>query len=107
MKNPSSIVAVLSMIFAAFVSTSCAMEAGPQEDGAPVPEEGVESVEQATHGSYRLTCDPVIVYESHTGPDYVCAWCRNRAGHSNWACAYECNNGLTNCDGRLVCASRC
>ena len=109
MKKIRTTVTVLLMTTAVLLSAGCAVDVG--EEGEPLEgqaaEENVESVSQATHGSYVLSCNNIIIYNNHTGPDMVCATCRRRDGNWTRSCAYECGTGLTNCNGRLVCATHC
>ena len=73
----------------------------------PTPQnESIDSTSQSLAGSYTITCvDP----EYAPFLDRLCADCREKDGDWHWTClyhAYSCNT-ITNCDGRLVCRSRC
>lgn len=105
----------LAVIFAAstaLVFASCA--ADTEEVGIETPDEEmmaegpVEEIATATQelaGSWKQTCRK-SVYDAN---DYLCAECRRKNGSWINTCishAFSCNT-ITNCDGLLVCRSRC
>jgi hypothetical protein len=111
---------IISRGFAAILATSTALllaacasgtdetgvETPDEEKAADGPVEEVATASQALAGSWYLTCYDNYYYVDY---DMLCATCRKKNGSYVRSCyrpAASCNT-MTNCDGSLVCRSRC